>query len=424
MAKTQAKLPQGKAYIWFSLGSIANALSSFILLMVVTRTLGSVAGGIFSIAFALSYQFSILGHFEMRPLQATDIEEKYSFGTYLGSRIVTCLLMMVCIVAFALYTNGFTSDSLVIILISSMKFFDSFEDVFHGLYQQKDRVDLSGKSFFFRIVISTLCFCLLVVLSRDLVISASITCLASLIAMLAINVPLTHKFTSLKPSFEIKPLVGLLLSSLPLFIGAFLFGGIVNAPRFGIELWLTKEDQVFFACLFMPTMVINLLSGFIFKPLLTSLSQHWAQRSYRQFASLIIKSTGIVTGGTVLAFLIAFPFGTTILSWIYGINLTPYTPELLVLLFGGFLSALSMILSYIIITMRKQGLIIIAYIVSGLSCILAAYPCITVFGLMGAALLYNISLCTLCVSFIVIIFFSIAQGLKKDKSSGLTISEQ
>ena len=54
-----------KNYFWNTLGSLMNALSSALLLLVVTRILGPYYGGIFSLAFAVGQQFQVLGAFEM-----------------------------------------------------------------------------------------------------------------------------------------------------------------------------------------------------------------------------------------------------------------------------------------------------------------------------------------------------------------------
>ena len=38
------------------------------------------------------------------------------------------------------------------------KLIEAFTNVFYGRFQQKDRIDLSGKTFFFRVVFSTIMF--------------------------------------------------------------------------------------------------------------------------------------------------------------------------------------------------------------------------------------------------------------------------
>ena len=48
-------------YFWNTLGSIMNAASSVILLLVTTRVMGEYWAGIFSIAYAVGQQFQTVG---------------------------------------------------------------------------------------------------------------------------------------------------------------------------------------------------------------------------------------------------------------------------------------------------------------------------------------------------------------------------
>ena len=43
-----------KNYFWNTLGSLMNAASMVLMLMVVTRTMGAAAGGVFSLAYAVA----------------------------------------------------------------------------------------------------------------------------------------------------------------------------------------------------------------------------------------------------------------------------------------------------------------------------------------------------------------------------------
>ena len=64
-------------YIWNMLGSLSSAVSSFILSISVNRILGAEDGGFFAFAYANAQQMITIGQFEVRPYQATDINEKY-----------------------------------------------------------------------------------------------------------------------------------------------------------------------------------------------------------------------------------------------------------------------------------------------------------------------------------------------------------
>ena len=81
-------------YIWNMLGTISSSLISVILLLLASRLLDSQNSDIFSIAYALSQQFFILGYFQIRNMQSTDVQERHSFVSYHNTRIVTVIMML------------------------------------------------------------------------------------------------------------------------------------------------------------------------------------------------------------------------------------------------------------------------------------------------------------------------------------------
>lgn len=386
-------------YIWNTLGSLVNAGASVLMLLVVTRSLGTYAGGLFSIALAIAQQFQVVGHFEMRTYQATDSKERFSFGIYHASRIITCALMVIFVVLYALVATE-RNELLELLFISSLRLFDAFEDVFHGMFQQHGRLDIAGKAFFFRGLTTVAAFSFGVIVTRDIILSCAISFVASLVVVLLLDVLPARSFVKIAPTFELKPVARLLLTCVPLFVGSFLLTYLSNAPKYGIEGLLTKEYQTYYSIIFMPSLVINLLSGFVFKPLLTDLASYWNKDDVKSFFSIIAKGFVVVCGATVLTMLVAFLVGTEVLSAIYDIDVTFLRPELMVLLLGGLLNASSVILFYAVVTMRMQRVVVAAYGVAAAFSFLVSTPLIASGGLMGACILYDASMLVLSLVFL------------------------
>ena len=93
-----------------------NAASTVLMLMVVTRTMGAAAGGVFSLAYAVEQQLMVIGHFEIRTYQVTDTEEVFSFGVYLAARIITTVLMIAGIIIFTLQSQGLSYEGMLYFL--------------------------------------------------------------------------------------------------------------------------------------------------------------------------------------------------------------------------------------------------------------------------------------------------------------------
>lgn len=392
-------------YIWNTLGGLMSALASVVLLIGVTQVLGVYDGGIFAIAFAVAQQFQTIGQYETRVFQATDIKKEYSFGIYFATKIITCSIMILCIIIYAFIANGASAVTLVFVLVGLIRFFDAFEDVFHGLFQQEGRLDIAGKAYFFRTLITTISFFIGIILSKSLIAGCAVAISASTVAVIAFNIPATRKKADIKPVFKPRLIKKLLLSCFPLFLGSFLFAYISNAPKYGIEFFMNPESQTYFAILFMPAMVINMLGGFLFKPLLTSMAKEWHAQNRKQFIKYIIFGFFASFGITLIAILIAWPIGTPILSTIYGVDVNSFSLELIVLLCGGGFNAASVIIYYALVVIRQQKLVTLGYGLASIIITVFVLVLVAPLGILGASLSYLGGMIGLTIVFSIICSF-------------------
>jgi len=365
-----------KNYFWNTLGSLMNAASTVLMLMVVTRTMGAAAGGVFSLAYAVAQQLMVIGHFEIRTYQVTDTEEVFSFGVYLAARIITTGLMIAGIIIFTLQSQGLSYEGVLYALIASLRLFDVVEDVFHGMFQQHGRLDIAGRAFFYRVLATVVGFAVGVLLTKNLLVGAALSFVASLVVMIALVIPPTKKMATLKPTFDVKQITKLLVTTAPLFAGSFLLTYVVGAPRYALGALSDQALLTFFTALAMPAMVINLLS-------------------------------------TVVSMALAWPLGAPVLGLLYGLDFEPYKLELLLLLFGGLLNALTVILYYAVVTMRKQVAVFVSYAAGAGFAALTGGWFVGNFGIMGACVLYDASLAILALVFGIFCFLGFKDQKKK-----------
>ncbi|HFI0737793.1 TPA: lipopolysaccharide biosynthesis protein, partial [Streptococcus suis] len=90
-------------YLWNLLGSVSSALISTLLLLIASRELGATQSDIFSIVYSISQQLIIIGLFQVRNYQATDVSGRISFTDYFFSRIITILLMLLSASVFLFF---------------------------------------------------------------------------------------------------------------------------------------------------------------------------------------------------------------------------------------------------------------------------------------------------------------------------------
>ena len=408
MDKKQLK----KDYLWNTLAGMMDAASSVVYLAFVTQILGVYEGGIFALAYAIAQQFLTVGLYDVRTFQATDLKETYSFGVYFSTRIITCVVMIAGVAVYGCLTNGWSYSALVFFLVGIVKFFDAFEDVFQGFLQQHKRLDLAGRAKFGRILTTVVLFLVTMLISRNLVISLLVAIGCSTVVLVLLNFPPVMKRTRIEPQFKFKLIRSLLVVCFPLFVGSFLYTFLGTAPRFAIETFLSVDDQAYFAIIFMPAMVINLGSAILFRPLLTSMADFWEQKNLKSLNELLFKGIGFALALTVVVVGLAIPFGAPVLSFIYGVDVYPYLLPLVIILIGGGLNALSLIMYYMLVIVRKQKIVMLGYgsgaaVITGL-----AYALVPFISIMGAALSYIGGMLVLDAIFFGVVFYNIDKAKK------------
>ena len=376
-------------FVWNTASSVMGSFSIVLLQIVVTRAIGITPAGLFAFAFALGQQFQMLGAFEVRPFQATDVTKQFTFGAYHAARLITTALMILGIVGFVVFASRPPAEALVILLVGLLRVFDAFEDVFYGEFQRLGRLDIAGKAFFLRTLVTTVAFTGTAIVTQDLLVTCLVTIVLSAIATAAFIIPPARGMMPLRPSFTPGPIGDLLRACLPLFAASFLAMYLANAPRFGIEQFLSKDAQAYYAILFMPALAINVLSLFIFRPLLTRMANRWADGNTRGFLMLVGSGAAGALAAFVVTFLGAWLIGIPLLGALYGVDLDGYLPELLVLVGGGALNAVGVILYYALVTVRRRHLILVSYVVAAAVVTGLAWFLIPTLDMMGACLAYG-----------------------------------
>ena len=72
------------------------------------------------------------------------------------------------------------------------------------MFQQHGRLDIAGRAFFYRVLATVVGFAVGVLLTKNLLVGAALSFIASLVVMIALVIPPTKKMTTLKPTFDFK----------------------------------------------------------------------------------------------------------------------------------------------------------------------------------------------------------------------------
>lgn len=397
------------AYTWNALNAMISALESPVILMVLTRTNGVYDAGVFSIAFAIAGLMLYIGLYGLRRFQSSDINEKYTFAEYHGMRILSCGAMLVASVLYCVYGavwNGYGAEKFtVIILICFVRCIQAYSDVYHGRMQQVGRLDVATKASAIRYIAEIVVYSGTLIITHDLVISTIAFALASLIVMFLTSINAGKNYCSFRPEFNGFKLKMLIIEGFPLFVSLFLNMYISNAPKYAIDAYLTEEIQAVYNMIFMPAFMVMLIANFIFNPILTTYAEMWLAGTKEQLRRLrkhIIRQVIVVAGLTAAGLIVAATIGIPLLSIIFGVDLSSYKSELIVVMIGGGALAYATFFSTVITIIRIQNLLLVCYGAVALAAKILSGLFVTNYGMMGAASLYAVLMTILAVMLFVI----------------------
>lgn len=168
-----------RIYFWNSMGGLCNALLSIFVIMAINRIVGTYEAGIFTLAYANGMLLQHIGSFDSRSNQCADASNRFDFSDYFTFRLCTCGLMAIATAVF-IYFSHYTAEKAAVTGILSLFFiFGNISDIFQGLAQLNERLDISGQSLSFRIVINLAAFITVLFFSKNLYAAAACMTLTS-----------------------------------------------------------------------------------------------------------------------------------------------------------------------------------------------------------------------------------------------------
>lgn len=149
----------------------------------------------------------------------------------------------------------------------------------------------------------------------------------------------------------------------------------------------------------MPAVAINLLSLLVFRPLLTRMARYWTQGEWSEFRSLIVRGLRTTFMASVAVAVVTWVAGPPVLALVFGQDLSPYRPELMVLVAGGAFNAGGVILYYALTTMRRQRFVFVAYVIASVTITALGLLLVPAFSLLGASAAYTGAMAVLALVF-------------------------
>jgi len=388
-----------------------NAVQSVIWMMIITRVLGIKEAGIFTIAYATSNLFLMIGKYGVRNFQVSDVKKCYSWNEYYISRVITTISMMLAIGIYCIYMHIFGTYSLykamVVFLMTLLKAADAYEDVYYGMYQQNGRLDIAGLAMSIRLGLQLIFLSACVMFKMNLVVSLIATNLFSWGVLLILLNRCNRFFQFNNSKVRIGELKNIFRLCAPLFLNGFISYYVCNLSKYAIDKYMGESAQAYYGFISMPVFVVYLFTNFIYQPMLKDISELWVHKEKQKFLKKI--SSALLLIGVISICVLAggWLIGIWGLELLYGVELTEYKMEFLILLLGSVFYAFSSFFCVLLTVMRKQKAALYVYLIVFVISKFATNYLVKNNGIMGASAAYLITMGIIAVAYFCIVAIQI-----------------
>lgn len=383
-------------FIWNMVGSVIQALFITIVSIVLTRVNGVDHAGIFQIAYATATILYAIGDYGMRVYHVTDTKRENSFTTYLYARILANAAMVLAGIIFVVASGYGRTKAIICMCIVLFRFVDGISETYQGEFQLSGRLDLAGKSVTFRNVISMTCFAVTDILTGNVILSFAVIAVMNLVIFLMFDLVQIKKF-ALRENVRFSEPWSIIVKCFPVFYSTLLNLYVINAPKYAIDKWMTNSAQAYFNVINMPTFTINLMSLFVLKPLLKPLGDYWNDKEYKKLHMVVAKMLLLIIGLIVFVEIACVTIGIPILELLYGLELARYKMDLVYLVISGGFNAMTVMLFYVLTTMRCRKETIIAYTITTIIAFIIPNYLVKSYGITGACLSSIVIMGALCI---------------------------
>lgn len=402
-----------KDFVWNTIGTLVNSLTSLAFLIIVTRINGTDIAGIFTFAFSLACLFQVIANYSGRTFQVTNTNNSITNTDFIYHRYITSWLMIICILIYLLFENYSLTKMLTVFLLVIFRFIESICDCFYGIIQKNDRLYKVGISLLLKGVFGIATFLIVDYITKDFLISIIGLILINILVILFYDCKNYKEFYK-KEKVKKSSISIIFKTGFFVFAVSFLSQYLLNAPKYAIDDFLNNNSQTIYGIISMPATVLTLCCQFVIQPLLLKITKYIKQKDFVSLEKMSFKVILFViligTVGEVCCYFVGIPF----LELIYGISLKKHLLHLLIIILGATCCGIVFVVSSILIALRKNSYQMLFYIISSLFTMAISKILVANFGLLGACLSYTITMIILCAMYICY-FIYIIQKLKKQK---------
>lgn len=368
--------------LWNIIGSTAFIGAQWLMTILIVRLAGYSEAGYLSLGLSLTNIFTNIAYFCIRNFQVSD-EGKYSQNVYVTHRLVLSILAFDCYAAFV-GMNAYPAYVLVFLLLFMLyRLNEAVVDVFHGIDQRAWRLDIAGRSFLARGILTLLAFIIVEAVCKNLVITTAAMLLAAYAVVLLYDIPQARKNESFCFEWDKAALLSLTKECLPLFIYAICLNAVVPIPRYFLEKIAGSEVLGYYASATIPASLIQLLASYIYTSFTKLFADYRTERKKKEFLALFWKLTVAILATVLLALAGSALLGEWVLVLIFTESIRAYAYLLVPTIFCCGMIAFIWFVGTILTILRDMKGLLIGAALGVITAAAVSYPCIKMWGVDG-----------------------------------------
>ncbi|MBO5295192.1 MAG: lipopolysaccharide biosynthesis protein [Clostridia bacterium] len=351
-------------FLWNTAGSIFFLVCQWIITVLVVRLSdGFSDAGLLSLAMSVTNVFAIIALFNVRNYQVSDSEELYSAGEYVSHRFVTCALAFV-LCAVTTFLGGYGIYTAACILAYMLlKLTENFVDVFHGIVQKKWRLDIAGRSFLFRGILTVASFAVVFGLFHNLLLAILAMALTNLLSLLIYDWNAVRRVERVRLSFSPNRLLSLSKVCLPMVGYGFCIHSILPLVKAVLEAHHGEEMLGYYGSVTTVATLIQSFTLLVFTPLIGVFDEAFRAGDRKKLKRLFARLILLIVAITLLAMGAIALLGDFAMSLVFGEEILPYVYLLYPTVVASALTALVWLLGMILVVMRSMKTLLIGAVI-------------------------------------------------------------
>ena len=316
-----------KDVILLNLGNFTYLGAQWIISVALVRLGGFEDAGLFSLAMSVANVFVVFGNYGLRTYQVSDINNRFTNGTYIINRIITVIISFVFCVCYGLAVGYSALKISIICAYMLYKCIEAISDVLSAIWQKDGDITSVSITAGVKGLLNMFAFFAAYLISRNLLTACIFMALSSVLVLITYDFGKTKKHIRLheiKATADLKQNTELLKTG---FITMLISAAVIltnSIPKLVIEKMLDSEKLGIFSSIATPTVIISTFAVGVLLPLVKRMADLYENYNGKALSKIILVCNAVIIGTGILAAIVSVFAGKPVFSLVYGSEILPY----------------------------------------------------------------------------------------------------